>query len=60
MQVAKTAHVPIPAKTVTVAFQAALAMAFGLLIIGIVGFAPIDVVHNAAHDVRHSSGFPCH
>jgi cobalt transporter subunit CbtB len=36
------------------------AMAFGLLIIGVVGFAHIDAVHNAAHDVRHSNAFPCH
>jgi cobalt transporter subunit CbtB len=25
-----------------------------------VGFAHIPVAHNAAHDVRHSQGFPCH
>jgi cobalt transporter subunit CbtB len=31
----------------------------GFLIWG-VGFSHIDVVHNAAHDTRHSSGFPCH
>jgi cobalt transporter subunit CbtB len=31
----------------------------GLLIWG-VGFSPIDFVHNAAHDTRHSTGFPCH
>jgi cobalt transporter subunit CbtB len=31
----------------------------GFLIWG-VGFSPIDIVHNAAHDARHSTGFPCH
>ena len=31
----------------------------GFLIWG-VGFSPIDFVHNAAHDTRHSAGFPCH
>jgi cobalt transporter subunit CbtB len=31
----------------------------GFLIWG-VGFSHIDVVHNAAHDTRHSTGFPCH
>lgn len=31
----------------------------GFLIWG-VGFSHIDVVHNAAHDTRHSIGFPCH
>jgi cobalt transporter subunit CbtB len=31
----------------------------GFLIWG-VGFSHIDFVHNAAHDTRHSTGFPCH
>jgi cobalt transporter subunit CbtB len=31
----------------------------GLLIWG-VGFSHIDAIHNAAHDTRHSTGFPCH
>jgi cobalt transporter subunit CbtB len=25
-----------------------------------VGFSHIAAAHNAAHDVRHSNGFPCH
>lgn len=32
----------------------------GLFIVGFAGFAPMEVVHNAAHDFRHSMGFPCH
>jgi cobalt transporter subunit CbtB len=32
----------------------------GLVILSAVGFAPLEVIHNAAHDTRHSSGFPCH
>jgi cobalt transporter subunit CbtB len=32
----------------------------GLVIIWGVGFSHIDVVHNAAHDTRHSNAFPCH
>jgi cobalt transporter subunit CbtB len=28
--------------------------------VGVVGFSHIDVVHNTAHDVRHSNAFPCH
>jgi len=39
---------------------ALMAIVFGLLIVGTVGFSHIDRLHNAAHDVRHSSGFPCH
>ncbi len=31
-----------------------------LIVLSAVGFAPLEVIHNAAHDTRHSSGFPCH
>ena len=40
--------------------QTAGAMAFGVLILFAVGFAPMDVAHNAAHDTRHTLAFPCH
>ncbi len=40
--------------------QAALAVAVGALLLGIVGFVQIDAMHNAAHDTRHATGFPCH
>jgi cobalt transporter subunit CbtB len=32
----------------------------GVFIVGGVGFSHIAAVHNAAHDYRHSMGFPCH
>lgn len=32
----------------------------GIVIIFAVGMMPVDVVHNAAHDTRHSFTFPCH
>jgi len=51
---------PLATKGASVIFQAALAMALGLLIVGMVGFSHIDAVHNATHDVRHSNAFPCH
>jgi cobalt transporter subunit CbtB len=54
-----TAHLPIAIKDLSVV-QAVLAMALGLFIVGIVGFSHVDVIHNAAHDVRHSNAFPCH
>ncbi|HEX2653489.1 MAG TPA: CbtB domain-containing protein [Xanthobacteraceae bacterium] len=60
MQQSYAAPLPIAAKSTSVIVQAAFAMAFGLLIVGMVGFSQIDVVHNAAHDVRHSNAFPCH
>jgi cobalt transporter subunit CbtB len=40
--------------------QIMLAALLGLVMIGVAGFADIDPVHNAAHDYRHSMGFPCH
>jgi cobalt transporter subunit CbtB len=39
------------------AFFAAM---FGGVLLGVIGFAPIEVVHNAAHDTRHAVAFPCH
>jgi len=32
----------------------------GCLIVFAVGLLPMDAVHNASHDVRHSFAFPCH
>jgi cobalt transporter subunit CbtB len=37
-----------------------MAALLGIFIIGGVGFSHIAAVHNAAHDYRHSMGFPCH
>ena len=39
---------------------AMLAVCFGALLIFGMGFVNIEAVHNAAHDGRHSAGFPCH
>ncbi len=40
--------------------SAVVAIALGMTILSVVGFAPSDFIHAAAHDVRHSAGFPCH
>ena len=32
----------------------------GALLVYFAGFSHIDAVHNATHDTRHSSAFPCH
>lgn len=55
----------IPASTrttVTIAGKApALALlAFGLIALYCVGFSTSATTHNATHDTRHASGFPCH
>lgn len=40
--------------------QALLAACLGALLLAGVGFSHIPALHNAAHDTRHSNGFPCH
>ncbi|WP_288392808.1 CbtB domain-containing protein [uncultured Herbaspirillum sp.] len=39
---------------------ALLAFALGVALIYGAGFASKVELHNAAHDGRHSAGFPCH
>lgn len=37
-----------------------LALALGLVLLVGTGFAGDYLLHNGAHDTRHSMGFPCH
>lgn len=37
-----------------------VAFVFGAALIYAAGFASAVELHNAAHDGRHSAGFPCH
>jgi cobalt transporter subunit CbtB len=39
---------------------ATAAMLLGTFLLIGVGFAHSDVLHNAAHDSRHTFSFPCH
>jgi cobalt transporter subunit CbtB len=39
---------------------ALMAALLGLFMVWGVGFSPISAIHNAAHDVRHATAFPCH
>lgn len=32
----------------------------GMALLFLTGFGGASVLHDAAHDVRHSIGFPCH
>ncbi|UVK96776.1 CbtB domain-containing protein [Pseudomonas sp. B21-048] len=41
----------------TAAFFASI---LGASLVYFAGFSHIEAVHNAAHDTRHSSAFPCH
>ncbi len=36
------------------------AFTFGAIVLFAVGFLPMEVAHNAAHDTRHALAFPCH
>ena len=47
----------IPLATV---YAVTAAVLIGTLIIAAVGFAGPEVMHNAAHDLRHGLAFPCH
>jgi len=42
------------------ALAALFAAILGLALLFAAGFAETHVLHNAAHDARHSAGFPCH
>jgi cobalt transporter subunit CbtB len=50
----------VAALTLSRAIPIFAALLLGLFIVGGVGFSHIEVVHNAAHDYRHSMAFPCH
>ncbi|MGD9601877.1 MAG: CbtB domain-containing protein [Gammaproteobacteria bacterium] len=39
---------------------ATLAALCGLGLLWVVGFANADLLHDVAHDTRHSAAFPCH
>lgn len=40
--------------------QVIFALVLGAGLVFAAGFANSQVLHDAAHDVRHSTGFPCH
>lgn len=42
------------------AIQMASALTLAVVVIYGAGFLQTSIAHNAAHDMRHASGFPCH
>lgn len=48
------------AATISNGLQLVTAFLLGLVILYGAGFVQTSTVHNAAHDARHSVGFPCH
>ena len=53
---ARRLAVVIPERILGAAFAALL----GVALVYLAGFAPIEAVHNRAHDARHSAVLPCH
>jgi cobalt transporter subunit CbtB len=43
-----------------VLLSAGIAALLGMIVLYGVGFAGPDLIHNAAHDTRHSISVPCH
>lgn len=60
MQSQATTVTTTGAALITKGIQLAIAFLLGAVIVYGVGFSQTSEVHNAAHDTRHSQGFPCH
>ena len=57
----QTATAAIQSQTTSgVMAPALLALTMGLGLIVLAGHVQADALHDAAHDVRHATGFPCH
>ena len=59
VQLASTSQVA-PAVQLGVKTSALLALVFGLIMLYGVGFARPQATHDAPHDSRHATPFPCH
>lgn len=59
MHRASTAHASETAK-ISRMLAAGVLIALALIVLYGTGFAGPEVLHNAAHDVRHGFAFPCH
>jgi cobalt transporter subunit CbtB len=46
--------------TLAIRWPAVGVLFLGLAIVYCVGFSSLPRAHNATHDTRHASGFPCH
>ena len=57
------AHTSLHARPVALKdklIAALMAASLGAVLLFGAGFASMEALHNAAHDSRHSAGFPCH
>lgn len=62
MNVSAIPSTPVAHSTAStsVLLQLGAALALGFVMLYAVGFSESPVAHNAAHDVRHATGRPCH
>lgn len=58
LRFAPSVHQSVPRTALLV--SAGIAALLGIIILYGVGFAGPDLIHNAAHDARHSLSVPCH
>ncbi|MET0264871.1 MAG: CbtB domain-containing protein [Duganella sp.] len=60
---APTSHTDASTRSATLReklIPALCAAGLGAVLLFGAGFASMEALHNAAHDSRHSAGFPCH
>lgn len=61
MSISTTSHSASSTRTQSQRLTAAISAAIlGACLVYFAGFSPIEALHNAAHDTRHSAAFPCH
>jgi cobalt transporter subunit CbtB len=60
MQPVAAAHATMPVRWLADRLPALAVLAFGGVLLYGVGFSTLSMAHNAAHDTRHATGFPCH
>jgi cobalt transporter subunit CbtB len=56
----RVSRVSIVRTAISTPLQLLGAFILGAAIVYAAGFVNTSAVHNAAHDMRHSQGFPCH
>lgn len=57
---APTQHTSSISTAISKPLQLVGAFLLGAMVLYAAGFVSTSAVHNAAHDMRHSQGFPCH
>ena len=50
----------ITTRTGSIRLAPVMALLIGLGIVTLAGHVQASALHDAAHDVRHATGFPCH